>query len=112
MKNMAYIKLSAVRLTAGLLMVLLLSVSTVRLFHYHEANLIESSLESEQHSSPESCVICDYILQKHSGIFSSAAVIELKVFAILAYIYHLEVLRKEIKAFRVLSSNKAPPELS
>ena len=109
---MAYLKLSAVRLTAGLLMALLFSVSTVRLFHHHEANFIESSPESEHNTLAESCVLCDYILQKHSEIFSSAAVIDFKVFAILAYIFLFEIPRKEIKAFKVLSSNKAPPQLS
>jgi len=111
MKSAAYIKLSVVRLAAGLLIALLFLVSTVRLFHHHEGNLIESPSESEHHNLAESCVICDYILQKHAEYFSSAAILDFKIFAILVYIFLYEIIRKEIKAFEILCSNKAPPQL-
>lgn len=112
MKTLANINSSALRLTAGLLMVLLFVLPYVQYFHHHEDQNVVAHSESEHHSQAEDCAICDYFLHKHSDTFPSAEPIDFKLFAVLAYIFLFEIIKREIKVFKTLPSNKAPLQLS
>lgn len=112
MKDVANIKLSAVRLTAGFLMILLCLVSNIQYFHYHEDQVTEAHSEEEHHSETDSCVICDYFVHKHSTTFIVSGETEFKIFALFVFILLYEVIIQEIKACKQYPSNKAPPQFS